>query len=39
MTTKNLVQPQFGDVARVLLQFAALDLLDDVDEPLIGARR
>src|SRR5205807_2298726 len=39
MTTKNLVQPQFGDVAGVLLEFAALDLFDDIDEPLIGARR
>jgi hypothetical protein len=31
------VQPEFGDVARVLLQFAALDALDDVDEALVGA--
>jgi hypothetical protein len=33
-----LCQRQFGDVARVLFEFAALDLLDDIDEPLIGAR-
>jgi hypothetical protein len=26
-------------VARVLFELAALDFLDDVDEPLIGARR
>ena len=32
------VQPQLGDVARVLFEFAALDPFDDVDEPLIGAR-
>src|SRR4051794_35637427 len=31
------VQPQIGDVARVLLEFAALNLLDDLDEPLVGA--
>src|SRR5712671_2262479 len=35
----GLVQPQFGDVAGILLELAALDLFDDVDEPLIGARR
>src|SRR6266513_2108932 len=33
------VQPELGDVARVLLELAALDLLDEVDEALIGARR
>jgi len=32
------VEPQLGDVARVLLQLAALDLLDDIAQPLIGAR-
>jgi len=32
------VQPQFGDVARVGLEFAALDLFDNIDEPLVGAR-
>jgi hypothetical protein len=37
MTT--LVQPELGDVRRVLLEFAAFDLLDDVDEPLVGAGR
>ena len=30
------VEPQLGDVARVLPQLAALDLFDGVDEPLIG---
>src|SRR5205085_1723687 len=39
MTAKNLVQPEFGDVAGILLELAALDLFDEVDEPLIGARR
>jgi len=33
------VQPQLGNVARVLLEFAALDFFDDLDEPLVGARR
>jgi hypothetical protein len=33
------VEPQLGDVARVLLEFAALDALDDVDEALVGAGR
>src|SRR3954468_15952875 len=33
------VQPQVGDVARVLLEFAALDLFDDLDEPLVGPSR
>ena len=32
-----LVQPELGDVARVLFELAALDLFDDVDQPLIGA--
>jgi hypothetical protein len=32
-----LVQPQLGDVPRILLQLAALDLLDDVGEDRIGA--
>ena len=32
-----LVQPELGDVPRVLLEFTALDLFDDVDEPVIGA--
>jgi hypothetical protein len=31
------VEPQLGDVARVLLELAALDALDDVDEALVGA--
>jgi hypothetical protein len=30
------VEPQLVDVARILFELAALDLLDDVDEPLIG---
>ena len=32
------VQPELGNVAWVLFEYAALDLFDDVDEPLIGAR-
>src|SRR5581483_2760446 len=32
-----LVQPQFGDVPRILLQLAALDLLDDVGQDRVGA--
>jgi hypothetical protein len=32
------VQPQFRNVVWVLFEFATLDLFDDVDEPLIGAR-
>ena len=32
------VEPQFRDVARVPPKLAALDFLNDVDEPLIGAR-
>src|SRR5260370_25363287 len=31
------IQPQFGDVARVLREFAALDPLDDLDQALVGA--
>ena len=34
---KTSVKPQVGDVARVLFEFAALDLLDQIDEPLVGA--
>jgi hypothetical protein len=33
-----LVEPQLGDVAWVLFELAALDLLDDVYKPLVGAR-
>src|SRR5262245_56153591 len=33
------VEPQLGNMARVLFGFAALDLLDDVDEALVGAGR
>ena len=32
------VEPKFRDVARVPPKLAALDFLNDVDEPLIGAR-
>src|ERR1700761_5499940 len=32
-----LVQPEFGDVPRILLQLTALDLLDDVGQNRIGA--
>src|SRR3954470_6222856 len=31
------VEPQIGDVARVLLEFAALDLFDQIDQALVGA--
>src|ERR1700737_3940790 len=33
------VQPQFRNMARLLLQLTALDLFDDVDEALVGAAR
>ena len=32
------VQSEVGDVARVLFEFAAFDLFDDVDETRVGAR-
>jgi hypothetical protein len=31
------IRPQFRNVAWVVFEFAALDLLDDIDEALIGA--
>src|SRR6516164_1620723 len=36
MRLSGLVQSEFGDVARVGLEFAALDLLDDIDETFVG---
>jgi hypothetical protein len=34
---QRLIQPQLSDVARVGLEFAALDLFDESDEPFICA--
>src|ERR1700753_2169411 len=36
-TSSDIVQPQLGDVLRILLQLAAFDALDDVGQNRVGA--